>query len=66
MSAEQNVLTVKDFIAAISRGDDQGVMALVADDIEGIIPGEDWPLAGKHRGHAGLRLCSGRRPPRWR
>ena len=23
-------------------------------DIEWIIPGEDWPLAGTHRGHAGL------------
>jgi uncharacterized protein len=27
---------------------------LVAEDIEWIIPGEDWPLAGTHRGHAGL------------
>jgi ketosteroid isomerase-like protein len=27
---------------------------LVANDIEWIIPGEDWPLAGTHRGHAGL------------
>ena len=25
-----------------------------AEDIEWIIPGEDWPLAGTHRGHAGL------------
>ena len=25
-----------------------------AGDIEWIIPGEDWPLAGTHRGHAGL------------
>ena len=29
-------------------------MALVAEDIEWIIPGEDWPLAGMHYGHAGL------------
>ena len=29
-------------------------MALVAEDMEWIIPGEDWPLAGTHRGHAGL------------
>lgn len=49
MSAEQNVQTVKDFLAAISRGDHQGVMALVAEDIEWIIPGEDWPLAGRPR-----------------
>lgn len=29
-------------------------MALVAEDIEWIIPGEDWPLAGTRHGHAGL------------
>ena len=27
---------------------------MVADDIEWIIPGEDWPLAGAHRGRAEL------------
>jgi ketosteroid isomerase-like protein len=27
---------------------------LVAEDVEWIIPGEDWPLAGTHRGHAGV------------
>ena len=27
---------------------------MVVKDIEWIIPGEDWPLAGTHRGHAGL------------
>ena len=32
----------------------QRVLALVAEDIKWIIPGEDWPLAGTHRGHAGL------------
>jgi ketosteroid isomerase-like protein len=30
------------------------LLALSAEDIEWIIPGEDWPLAGTHRGHAGL------------
>ena len=54
MSTEQNVQTVKDFFAAIGRGDKQDLLALVAEDIEWIIPGEDWPLAGTHRGHAGL------------
>jgi len=24
------------------------------EDIEWIVPGENWPLAGTHRGHAGL------------
>ena len=54
MSTEQNVQTVKDFFAAIGRGDREGLLALSAEDIEWIIPGEDWPLAGTHRGHAGL------------
>jgi len=54
MSTEKNVQTVKDFFAAIGRGDREGLRALVAADIEWIIPGEDWSLAGTHRGHAGL------------
>ena len=54
MSTHKNVQTVKDFFAAIGRGDREGLLALVAEDIEWIIPGEDWPLAGTHRGHAGL------------
>jgi ketosteroid isomerase-like protein len=54
MSTETNVQTVKDFFAAIGRGDRKTLLALVAEDIEWIIPGEDWPLAGTHRGHAGL------------
>jgi ketosteroid isomerase-like protein len=54
MSTEQNAQTVKDFFAAIGRGDREALLALAAEDIEWIIPGEDWPLAGVHRGHAGL------------
>jgi ketosteroid isomerase-like protein len=54
MSTEQNVQIVKDFFAAMGRGDKQGLLALSAENIEWIIPGEDWPLAGTHRGHAGL------------
>jgi uncharacterized protein len=54
MSIEQNVQIVKDFFAAMARGDRQGMLALTAEDIEWIIPGKDWPLAGTHRGHAGL------------
>ena len=54
MSTHKNVQTVKDFFAAIGRGDRDGLPALVGEDIEWIIPGEDWPLAGTHRGHAGL------------
>ena len=54
MSIQENVQTVKDFFAAIGGGDKEGLLALVAEDFEWIIPGEDWPLAGTHRGHAGL------------
>jgi uncharacterized protein len=54
MSIDENVQVVKDFLAAIGSGDKQALLALVAEDIEWIIPGEDWPLAGTHRGHAGL------------
>ena len=54
MSIEKNVQTVKNFLAALGRRDKQGLLALSAEDIERIVPGEDWPLAGTHRGHAGL------------
>jgi uncharacterized protein len=54
MSIEKNVRVVKDFFAAIGSGDKQRVLALVTEDIEWIVPGEDWPLAGTHRGHAGI------------
>lgn len=54
MSTEKNIQTVKDFFAAIGRGDKAALLSLVAEDIEWIIPGEDWPLAGTYRGHAGL------------
>jgi uncharacterized protein len=54
MSIEKNVQIVKDFFAAMGSRDKQGLLALVAEDIEWIVPGEDWPLAGTHRGHAGL------------
>ena len=54
MSVEKNVQVVKDFFAAVGSGDKQRVLALVAEDIEWIVPGEDWPLAGTHRGHAGV------------
>ena len=53
MSIEKNIQVVKDFFAAMGH-DRQGLLALSAEDIEWIIPGEDWPLAGTHRGHAGL------------
>src|ERR1700722_14358103 len=54
MSTEQNVQIVKDFFAAMGSSDKHGLLALSAGDIEWIIPGEHWPLAGTHRGHTGL------------
>jgi ketosteroid isomerase-like protein len=55
MSTEENVQAVKDFFAAIGRGDRDGLLTLVAPDIAWIIPGENWPLAGTHRGRAGVQ-----------
>ena len=54
MSIEENVQIVKDFFAAIGDYNKHDLLALVAKDIEWIIPGEGWPLAGTHRGHAEL------------
>jgi ketosteroid isomerase-like protein len=53
MSTQENVQIVKDFFAAMG-GDKQALLGLAAEDIEWIIPGEDWPLAGTYHGHAGL------------
>src|ERR1700690_3668627 len=54
MTIEKNVQIVKNFVAAPAGRDEEGWLALSAEDIEWIIPGEDWPLAGTHRGHAGM------------
>jgi uncharacterized protein len=51
MSVQENIQVAKDVFAAIGRGDMQGLLALFAEGIEWIIPGE-WPLAGTHRRHA--------------
>ena len=54
MGTQENVQIVKDFLAAIGAYNEQDLLALAAEDIEWIIPGEGWPLAGTHRGYAGL------------
>jgi ketosteroid isomerase-like protein len=54
MSTQGNVQIVKNFFAAMGGHDKHELLALAAEDIEWIIPGEDWPLAGTHRGHAAL------------
>jgi ketosteroid isomerase-like protein len=54
MSTEENVQLVKKFFAAMGGRNARDLLALAAEDIEWIIPGEGWPLAGTHRGHAEL------------
>lgn len=54
MSTDENVRIVKDFFAAMGNYNARDLLALAADDIEWIIPGEGWPLAGTYRGHAEL------------
>ena len=54
MRIEGNVQVVKDFFAAMGGYNKQDLLAQVAEDIEWIFTGEDWPLAGTHRGHAEL------------
>lgn len=54
MSIQRNIQTVKSFFAAMGGSDRQDLLALCAEDIVWVIPGEDWPLAGTHRGHSGL------------
>jgi ketosteroid isomerase-like protein len=51
MSIETNIQIVKDFFVAMGKYDKQHLLSLVAEDIEWIIPGVGWPLAGTHRGH---------------
>jgi len=53
VNAQTNVRIAKAFFSAIGKGDKQVVIALCAEDIEWIIPGE-WAWAGTHLGHAGL------------
>ena len=65
MSIEKNVQIVKNFLAALGRRDKQGLLALSAEDIEWIIPGEDWPLAGTHRGTRDWRIYLRRLTKRW-
>ncbi|WP_213740472.1 nuclear transport factor 2 family protein [Bradyrhizobium sp. dw_411] len=51
---EENAQIVKKFFAAMGSYNEHDLLALAAADIEWIIPGDGWPLAGAHRGHAEL------------
>ena len=54
MSVQENVQIVKDAYAAFGRGDIQGLLALLAEDIEWISPGGAVPPADTHRGRAAV------------
>jgi uncharacterized protein len=54
MSTQENVQIVKNFFAAMGNYNERDLLALAAEDIEWIIPGEGWPLAGTYHGHAEL------------
>lgn len=47
MRIEEDIQIVKDFVAAMGSTNRQYLLAMVNEDFEWIIPGEDWPLAGK-------------------
>jgi ketosteroid isomerase-like protein len=53
MSIEENVQVVKNFLAALGSRNKQGLLALSAEDIEWITPGE-FALTGTYRGHEGV------------
>jgi ketosteroid isomerase-like protein len=54
MGTQENVQLVKDGYAAFARGDIQGLLTLLSEDIEWVIPGAELPLAGTYRGHDGV------------
>ena len=54
MGTQENVQLVKEGYAAFSRSDIPGLLALMAEDVEWIIPGAGLPLAGTYRGHDGV------------
>ena len=54
MGTQENVQLVKDGYAAFARGDIQGLLTLLSEDIEWVVPGAELPLAGTYRGHDGV------------
>ena len=54
MNTKENIQVVKDFFAAMGNYNEHDLLALAAEDIEWIIPGEGWSLAGTYRGRAEL------------
>jgi ketosteroid isomerase-like protein len=54
MSDKTNRAIVGDFFDAIGSGDNGRLLALIAEDIEWIVPGKGRPLAGTYREHTGV------------
>jgi uncharacterized protein len=54
MGTQENVQILKDGYAAYGRGDLESVLALVAEDVEWMIPGAGLPVAGTYRGRDGV------------
>jgi uncharacterized protein len=52
MTPHDNLRIAQDFFDAM--GDLTRLRSLMTDDVEWIIPGTGWPLAGTHRGHDGI------------
>jgi ketosteroid isomerase-like protein len=63
-STQENVQIVKDFFAAMGSGDIQALLAVSAEDIEWIIPGEGWPP--RTAGTRDWLICFRRLPNRWK
>jgi uncharacterized protein len=55
MSANENIEVVKSFFDALASGDLQHLTRSTSKEIEWIVPGKGWPLAGTYSGHAGLQ-----------
>ena len=54
MGVQENVQIVKDTYSAFGRGDIEGLLALLAEDIEWISPGGTVPPADTYRGPAAV------------
>lgn len=55
MSEQKNIQTVQSAYAAFGRGDIQGVLNVLSDDVEWHLPGEGViPQAGTYNGRAGV------------
>ena len=56
MNAQQNLEAVKRAYEAFGRGDIDGVLGTLHEDVEWVTPGpDDLPTAGKRRGHQAVR-----------